>query len=294
MRVAIQSIHRYPTPTLRLISAPRRSGMGQGPGGAATCAQYIANAFAGLPSAAEAAMLLNTGSPSGAVLSALYITGGSPAEAAQNIVTQLAQEYCGAVQAEISSGDPNAASPPDCGDGGASCAAAAYPRWLAYYSSLPASVWSTGMVSRRLPIPRRFQRLFRLWLPRRPPRPIRHFSLSMGHLRQGHRRLNRSSKILRLRLRHLHLRHLDQAQAHQQPEPAAAQAAALQPLGELVHRDFLRWNSKLGASCRRSGACAACHDHDGRPPVRIGIGQITSGPITLVNCKVISICKPRL
>jgi len=156
MRVAIQSIHRYPTPTLRLISAPRRSGMGQGPGGAATCAQYIANAFAGLPSAAEAAMLLNTGSPSGAVLSALYITGGSPAEAAQNIVTQLAQEYCGAVQAEISSGDPNAASPPDCGDGGASCAAAAYPRWLAYYSSLPASVWSTGMVSPQVANPQAF------------------------------------------------------------------------------------------------------------------------------------------
>jgi len=120
-----------------------------GPAGASSCADYIANAFASMPPAATAAMLLNTPTPSGDVLAALYINSlpSTPAATAQAAVTQLAQEYCGAVQAEISSGDPNAAAPPDCGDGGTAAANAAYPIWLAYYSSLPATVWTQGTVT---------------------------------------------------------------------------------------------------------------------------------------------------
>lgn len=129
-----------------------------GPAGASSCAQYIQNAFSALPSAAEAAMLLNTGSPSGEVLAALFINSlpSSPSATAQAAVAQLAQEYCGAVNAEWSSGDPNAASPSDCTDGGTACAAAALPMWEDYYNSLPSSVWTTGMVSAQVANPQAF------------------------------------------------------------------------------------------------------------------------------------------
>ena len=124
-------------------------GLSGGPAGASSCAEYIANAFSAMPAASEAAMLLNTPSPSGDVLAELYINTlpSTPAATAQAVVSQLAQEYCGAVADELSSGDPNAATPPDCGDGGAAAAAAAYPRWLAYYNSLPAAIWTSGTAS---------------------------------------------------------------------------------------------------------------------------------------------------
>lgn len=146
-------------PTAAMLRMVPRRGVGQsGPAGASTCAEYIQNAFNQLPSSAEAAMLLNTGSPSGEVLSALYINTlpSSPAATAQAAVTQLAQEYCGAVAAEVSSGDPNAASPPDCGNNGAACAQAALATWEAYYNSLPSSVWTTGMVSAQVANPQAF------------------------------------------------------------------------------------------------------------------------------------------
>lgn len=145
---------------VRLVLPPgrRRRGMGQGPAGAATCAEYLQNAFNALPSAAEAAMLLNTGSPSGEVLAELYINSlpSSPEETAQATVTQLAQEYCGAVAAEVSSADPNAAAPPDCGNNGADCASAALSVWQSYYNSLPSSVWTSGMVSAQVANPQAF------------------------------------------------------------------------------------------------------------------------------------------
>ena len=119
---------------------PRR-GIGQA---ASSCAAYLAQQLAALPPASTAAMLLNTGSPSMAVLGALYINGaGSPAEAAQ-VVYSLAQEFCGQQQDTIVFGGT---PPADCSDNGQAAAAAAYPAWLEYYSSLPPSVWTTGTVS---------------------------------------------------------------------------------------------------------------------------------------------------
>lgn len=127
---------------------------------ASSCAQYLDQQFALLPSPSEAAMLLNTPSPSGAVLSALYINGaGSPDQAAQ-VVYQLAQEYCGQQGFQTVFGGTPAA---DCNDGGQAAAAAAYPKWLAYYQSLPSSVWTTGTVSPQVANP--------LVFPAAPPQP---------------------------------------------------------------------------------------------------------------------------
>jgi len=128
---------------------PRR-GIGQA---ASSCAAYLAQQLAALPPASTAAMLLNTGSPSMAVLGALYINGASsPAEAAQ-VVYSLAQEFCGQQQDTIVFGGT---PPADCSDNGQAAAAAAYPAWLAYYSSLPPSVWTTGTVSPQVANPQAF------------------------------------------------------------------------------------------------------------------------------------------
>jgi len=128
---------------------PRR-GIGQA---ASSCAAYLAQQLAALPPASTAAMLLNTGSPSMAVLGALYINGASsPAEAAQ-VVYSLAAEFCGQQQDTIVFGGT---PPADCSDNGQAAAAAAYPAWLAYYSSLPASVWTTGTVSAQVANPHAF------------------------------------------------------------------------------------------------------------------------------------------
>ena len=117
----------------------RRRGMGQsGPGGASTCAQYLANALMSFPPISTAASL----GPVAEVLSALMINGAtSPTQAAQQAVAQLSQEYCGAIAAETSETDPGTPASPDCSDGGMAAANAAYPQFLAYYSQLPASFW---------------------------------------------------------------------------------------------------------------------------------------------------------
>jgi hypothetical protein len=123
------------------------SGMGQvSAGGYSTCAAYLAANLAALPSVGTAAALLNTGSPSGSVLAALFINSlpSTPQATAQTVVAQLAQEYCQFTQDQVVFGGT---VPVDCVDGGTAAANAAYPSWLAYYSALPASVWSTGMVS---------------------------------------------------------------------------------------------------------------------------------------------------
>lgn len=135
---------QIPLPSLRGMGAPRivrTRGMGQA---ASSAAEYLAQAFAAMPPVATAMMLLNTPSPSGAVLSALYINSAtSPSEAAQ-VVYDLASEFCGQQQdTAIFGGTP----PADCANNGQAAAAAAYPQWLAYYSSLPASVWTSGTVS---------------------------------------------------------------------------------------------------------------------------------------------------
>jgi hypothetical protein len=122
----------------RLVPPP---GLGQA---ASSCAAYLQQQFNALPSAAEAAMLLNTPSPSGEVLSALYINGATSPQDAAQVVYQLAQEFCGQQGfTTVFGGTP----PADCTDNGQAAAAAAYPQWLAYYQSLPASVWTTGTVS---------------------------------------------------------------------------------------------------------------------------------------------------
>lgn len=142
-----------PVPSVRGLGAPRLvspRGFGQA---ALTCAQYIAQQLASLPPAATAAMLLNTPTPSGAVLSSLYINGAtSPQEAAQ-VVYQWAFEFCGQ-QADtvVFGGTP----PADCSDNGQAAAAAAYPAALAYYSALPSSVWTTGTVSAQVANPQVF------------------------------------------------------------------------------------------------------------------------------------------
>ena len=130
---------------VRHILIPHR-GLGQLPAGSySSCAAYLAANLAALPSESEAAMLLNTPSPSGSVLSALFINlPSTPEQTAQAIVQQLAAEYCGWSTDQVAFGGTLA---PDCGDGGTAAAAAAYPDWLAYYNSLPASVWSSGTVS---------------------------------------------------------------------------------------------------------------------------------------------------
>lgn len=117
----------------------RRRGMGQsGPGGASTCAQYLANALMSFPPISTAASL----GPVAEVLSALMINGATnPTQAAQQAVAQLSQEYCGAIAAETSETDPGTPASPDCSDGGMAAANAAYPQFLAYYSQLPASFW---------------------------------------------------------------------------------------------------------------------------------------------------------
>lgn len=135
---------QIPLPSLRGMGAPRivrTRGMGQA---ASSAADYLAQKFAAMPPVGTAAMLLNTPSPSGAVLSALYINSAtSPSQAAQ-VVYDLAAEFCGQQQdTAIFGGTP----PADCANNGQAAAAAAYPQWLAYYSSLPASVWTSGTVS---------------------------------------------------------------------------------------------------------------------------------------------------
>jgi hypothetical protein len=125
----------------------RMSGLGQvSAAGYSSCAAYLAANLAALPPVGTAAMLLNTGSPSGAVLGALFINSlpSTPQATAQAVVTQLAQEYCGYQQDQVLFGGT---VPGDCSDGGTAAANAAYPSWLAYYSALPASVWSSGTVS---------------------------------------------------------------------------------------------------------------------------------------------------
>lgn len=139
----------YAYGTTRRYSA-RLAGMGSmGQVSAAaysSCTAYLAANLAALPPVATAAMLLNTGSPSGSVLAALFINSlpSTPQATAQATVAQLAQEYCGFMQDQVLFGGT---VPGDCTDGGTAAANAAYPSWLAYYSALPVSVWSTGMVS---------------------------------------------------------------------------------------------------------------------------------------------------
>jgi len=128
---------------------PRR-GIGQA---ASSCAAYLAQQLAALPPASTAAMLLNTPTPSGAVLGSLYINGATSPEAAAQIVYQLASEFCGQQQDTIVFGGT---PPADCSDGGTAAANAAYPAWLAYYSSLPASVWTIGTVSPQVANPQAF------------------------------------------------------------------------------------------------------------------------------------------
>jgi hypothetical protein len=131
----------------RLVPPP---GLGQA---ASSCAAYLQQQFNALPSAAEAAMLLNTPSPSGEVLSALYINGATSPQAAAQVVYQLAQEFCGQQGfTTVFGGTP----PADCSDNGQAAAAAAYPQWLAYYQSLPGSVWTTGTVSAQVANPLAF------------------------------------------------------------------------------------------------------------------------------------------
>jgi len=125
----------------------RLSGMG-GPAGANSCAEYIQNAFNALPP-----LSMFGPNPGPEVLSAAYINypGMTPAQLAQSVTLQLAQEYCGAVNAEIAAADPNAAAA--CVDGGAACAAAAAPQWEEYYNSIPAAVLSTSALAYTAPSP---------------------------------------------------------------------------------------------------------------------------------------------
>jgi hypothetical protein len=144
---------QIPLPSLRGMGAPRivkTRGMGQA---ASSAADYLAQKFAAMPPVATAMMLLNTPSPSGAVLSALYINSAtSPAEAAQ-VVYDLASEFCGQQQDTIIFGGT---PPADCASNGQAAAAAAYPQWLAYYQALPASVWTSGTVSPQQANPQAF------------------------------------------------------------------------------------------------------------------------------------------
>jgi hypothetical protein len=125
----------------------RLSGLG-GPAGANSCAEYIQNAFAGLPP-----LSMFGPNPGPEVLAAAYINspGMTPAQLAQSVTLQLAQEYCGAVNAEISAADPNAAAA--CTDGGAACAAAAAPQWEEYYNSIPSAVLATSSQAYTPPSP---------------------------------------------------------------------------------------------------------------------------------------------
>jgi hypothetical protein len=127
----------------------RLSGL-NGPAGANSCAEYIQNAFNALPP-----LSMFGPNPGPEVLAAAYINypGMTPSQLAQSVTMQLAQEYCGAVNAEISSGDPNAASPADCTDGGATCAAAAVPQWEEYYNSIPSAIFSTSALAYTPPSP---------------------------------------------------------------------------------------------------------------------------------------------
>lgn len=149
-----------PIPSLRGLGGPvlvRPRGMGQV---ATTCAQYLAQQLAALPPASTAAMLLNTPTPSGAVLSSLYINGATSADQAAQVVYQLAQEFCGQQADNVTFGGT---LPGDCSDAGTAAANAAYPAWLAYYQALPASVWTTGTVSAQVANPQLF------FAPAQPP-----------------------------------------------------------------------------------------------------------------------------
>lgn len=115
----------------------RRRGMGDA---SDAVSQYLDSVLAGFASPSQANALMNTGSPNLAALGDFGISPGmtSPADAA-NQVYFLAANFCGV--AADNTQVTGAPTPQGCTDQGNAAAAAAYPKWLAYYASLPQSVW---------------------------------------------------------------------------------------------------------------------------------------------------------
>jgi hypothetical protein len=125
MRVALRSLHH---------------GIGQTPippgfKAAPTCASYLANELAGVQ--ANFTQFQN-GAQSPSIL-LIYPGMTGPADAAQQVFG-LASAYC--QDARQQAQEMLAPTPSDCGDNGVAAANAAYAQWLAFYNSLPASVWS--------------------------------------------------------------------------------------------------------------------------------------------------------
>lgn len=122
----------------------RRRGFGQAPG-ASSVAAYLAGQLSQFPAPSEVAALVNGGPGNqyvGLMQAGIQAGASSPAEAAQQVYS-LAQNFCNiANDAHTISGTP---LPSDCAsDGGKAAADAAYPQWLAYYNSLPASAWQAA------------------------------------------------------------------------------------------------------------------------------------------------------
>lgn len=150
MRIPLLELHRNPTRQL--------AGLGQS---ASSCAAYLAGVLAGFPSPSEMGMLANTPTFNLAILGQVGIVPGvtTPEQAAQQVFF-LAENWCNVNGwgAQISSAGQAQANPvpllssaPDCGDQGQSCAAAAYPKFLAYFQSLPSIVWQQASAATAAP-----------------------------------------------------------------------------------------------------------------------------------------------
>ena len=125
------SIHRGPSPGMVALMGLR--GLGDANPGNASVALYLANTLASYPSPSHMAEL-----GSEALVSVGINPGVTTPEGAAQQVFSLAQSFCQLAAFNVQFGST---PPSDCGNGGQAAANAAYPNYLAYFNSLPASVW---------------------------------------------------------------------------------------------------------------------------------------------------------